>query len=178
MRELAGANMNTRISPKVFPVVGMMPICRYIYNTGGANMIVDPKGIPSSITVSAIDTDGHCICEGMTPLVIPQKMPRLDSRTGQYCIVFESQGDRKGIWLSASIEAGWFLSGDNSCGGFIDMLIIDPLSGAIWTVAPSAAPTFPDFGAPRCTGGLGVVLAYQVAHTLFALAGQVSEGRL
>jgi hypothetical protein len=162
----------------VFPLLGMLPKCRHTSNIDGTNRMVDPQGIPSSIAVSAIDTDGQRVCEGMTPLVIPQKRPGPDFKAEQYCIVFESQGEQKGIWLSASIAAGWYLAGDNSCGGFIDLLIIDPLSGAIWTVDPSLVPLFPDFGMPRCTGGLGVVLAYQVAHKLFAVAGQVSEGRL
>lgn len=160
--------MNTRMSPMVLPLVGLAPICRPITNILGSNQAVNSTCIPMHSKISVLDTEGCLYYQGTTPTTIPTKKTDFPFSTEQYRIVFNAQDRKRGIWLSSSPDSGWYLRGNIIGAGFIGMLIIDPLSGAMWTLEPSAE---------QC-GALKVVLAYRISHQLFEAAKQISEGRM
>jgi hypothetical protein len=104
----------------------------------------------------------------MTPINIPLKKTASPFEAEKYRIAFTAQGEQKVIWLSASAKTGWYLKGGLRGAGFIDWLLVDPLSGAIWAVSSLS----------NSTETLQVAVAYQIPQDLFAIATQVSKGRL
>jgi hypothetical protein len=44
--------------------------------------------------------------------------------------------DKSTVQISSGLNAGWYLLGNALVGGLIGWLIVDPISGAMWSLAP------------------------------------------
>ncbi len=168
--------MNKRILAVFAIALTMLPIygCATIMKGGDQDMLVasDPKGA----TVSVYDARGMLIAGGKTPVTLPLAKGDGFFKPAKYRMVFEAPGyDPKEIWISGTLEAGWYLVGNFIVGGFIGWLVVDPITGAMWNLKPSSVMATLD----RSLGlapdsNLRVVLSSEVSPDLLALATPIS----
>ena len=89
---------------------------------------------PDQATITITDENGRVIHSGKTPTTVT-----LDTKKGyfsgkDYTVTFEKEGYAK---HTAQIRRGvdtWYIAGNFFIGGLIGWLIVDPLTGAMWTL--------------------------------------------
>lgn len=90
----------------------------------------DPEG--ASITI--VNRAGKVVFEGLTPTVVKLKSSAGYMKKEEYTITFTKDGYvQKTVNISAELD-GWYI-GNILLGGIPGMLIIDPLSGAMYKIA-------------------------------------------
>lgn len=96
----------------------------------------DPSGSKLVIT----DSMGKEIYAGMTPAVVELKGKDGFFSGASYTITMSKEGyDEKSILISSKID-GWYW-GNILFGGLIGMLIIDPMTGAMWALPEESNAT-------------------------------------
>jgi hypothetical protein len=110
--------------------------CATIIKGGGES--VSFKSNPSDADVKVIDArNGTTVASGKTPLSV-----KLDRGAGyfkgaKYNVVIEKPGfSKKEFVIDSSLMAGWYLVGNLLFGGLIGWFIVDPATGAMWTLDP------------------------------------------
>lgn len=95
---------------------------------------VSIKSQPIRATITVIDENGKTVFSGRTPTTV-----YLDTKKGyfsgkDYTVTFEKEGYAK---HTAQIRRGvdmWYIAGNFVIGGLIGWLIVDPFTGAMWTL--------------------------------------------
>jgi hypothetical protein len=126
---------------------------------------------PSGASVSIYDSDGARIAEGTTPITIPLKKGAGYFKAAKYRVVFEASGMKsKEVWITGSMETGWYILGNLLVGGLLGWLIVDPASGAMWNLSPERVDASLAMSMKGSGSGLTVILAAQVPAVLMATA--------
>lgn len=159
------------LSVLVVPFFGCATIVR------GTDQKLDFRSDPDGAKVSVYDSYGQLVGGGKTPVTIPLQKGDGYFKSAKYRVVFEAEGyDKKEIWVSGSLNAGWYLGGNFLVGGLIGWLIVDPLTGAMWTLKPSQINANLDKSlAAESDGSLKVILADQVSPAILAKATPVKD---
>ncbi|MDX9959688.1 MAG: hypothetical protein RBT68_14710 [Spirochaetia bacterium] len=167
--------MKNRILMIVVITFGLLPMIgsATIMKGGEQNMSFtsDPKDAP----VSVYNSSGIVVAGGRTPITLPISRGDGYFKPGKYRVVFEAPGySPKEIWLTGSLEAGWYLVGNLFLSGWIGWLVVDPITGAMWNLKPSVVSANLDPSlAEAPTGSLQVILASEVSAELLALADPI-----
>lgn len=134
------------------PTVALQLGCATIIKGGAEN--VSFKSNPSDADVRVIDArTGTTVASGKTPLTV-----KLDRGAGyfkgaKYNVVIEKPGfSKKEFVVDSSLMVGWYIFGNVLFGGLIGWFIVDPATGAMWTLDPDEtnvelAPTAPQSAA-------------------------------
>ena len=131
---------------------------------------------PSGAKVSVYDVDNRLVADGKTPITLPLAKGASYFQPAKYRVVFEATGRaNKEVWLSGSMESGWYIVGNFFIGGLIGWLIVDPLTGAMWNLKPSTVDASLEPKLSASDGGLRVVLADQVPAKVLDLATPVGS---
>ncbi|HUW40022.1 MAG TPA: hypothetical protein VMV90_03360 [Rectinemataceae bacterium] len=163
--------MTKKVLPWLLLFLGILPMLGCATIMTGSSQKVGFQSDPSGATVTVFDSDGQQIADGTTPITIPLKKGASYFQAAKYRVVFELPGrQKKEIWLSGSLEGGWYIAGNLLIGGIIGWLIVDPLSGAMWNLTPSNVNERLDPSVSAIDGGLRVVLASQVPPGLLVKA--------
>jgi len=102
----------------------------------GSAQQVSIRSNPDDATVKVYDSSGNVVYDGKTPATAILKKGAAFFRPASYRVVVERTGYKvKEISLVGGIE-GWYL-GNLIFGGLIGMLIVDPSTGAMWTLTPA-----------------------------------------
>ena len=89
---------------------------------------------PEGAGITIENRAGRVIFEGTTPTIVKLKAAAGYMMREEYTITFTKSGyAQKVVHISAELE-GWYI-GNILLGGFPGMLIIDPLSGAMYKIA-------------------------------------------
>jgi len=101
------------------------------------NMQVIPiESNPSGASVKIYDNKGELIMNSNTPCQANLKRGLAMFRPCKYKVVIEKEGvNSKELVISARLS-GWYLGGNLIFGGLIGYIIVDPLTGAMWTLTP------------------------------------------
>jgi len=97
---------------------------------------------PAGATVSVKDSHGVEVFRGTTPTVVTLKASTGYFSPASYSLQFEKEGYAPG---AASISAGmdgWYI-GNIIFGGLIGMLVVDPLTGAMWRLDDAVYANLP-----------------------------------
>ncbi|HOV63617.1 MAG TPA: hypothetical protein PLG43_07025 [Spirochaetia bacterium] len=150
----------------ILAVVGCATIVK------GSDETVSFQSEPEGAAISVYDADGFMVAEGITPITIPLPKGSGYFQAAKYRIVFETPGyAKKEIWIKGSLESGWYIAGNFLIGGILGWLIIDPLSGAMWTLKPATVNARLDkTGAGIAGTSLHIVLASQVSPETLKMA--------
>ena len=107
--------------------------CATIVHSGPRNIPV--ASTPAGAKVSIYDRSNTLVMTNITPFVAPLD-PKFGYFKGQtYRLVFELAGYNPAeIKLDSSLSAWYF--GNLLFGGLIGMLVVDPLTGAMYNLAP------------------------------------------
>ena len=102
----------------------------------GAHQTISFKSDPSEASVKIYDAKGEMVSEQKTPFIVTLKKGRGYFKSEDYRVVIEKAGYRPSeIQISARV-GGWYAFGNLLFGGLIGYFIVDPISGAMWTLTP------------------------------------------
>jgi hypothetical protein len=142
----------------------------------GSDQKVSFSSEPSGAKLSVFDTNGARIAGGKTPITLPLKRGAGFFQAAKYRVVFEAPGYApKEVWLSGSIDAGWYVLGNFVCGYLVGWLIIDPISGAMWDLKPDSIHGELEQGLSMVDGGLRIVLAQDLPPDILAQATPIAQ---
>ncbi len=127
---------------------------------GGGPEPVSIRSQPADADVKIYDAvSGAHITSGKTPVLVQLAKSKGFFRGGKYRVVIEKPGFEKREVIIDSHVSGWYVGGNILFGGLIGWLIVDPGTGAMWTldeqvdvelppVAPTVAPASPPNAEP------------------------------
>lgn len=89
---------------------------------------------PEGAELCIVNRAGHIVFEGQTPANVKLKSSAGYMKREEYKIIFSMEGyAQKVVYISAELD-GWYI-GNVVIGGWLGMLIVDPLSGAMYKIA-------------------------------------------
>ena len=91
-------------------------------------------------TIKVLDNSGNVVTEGKGKVDVLLKRGNGMFKGCNYKIVAESGSDKQEILLESGVN-GAYVVGNFFLGGFIGWVIVDPVSGAMWTIkTPDGLP--------------------------------------
>jgi hypothetical protein len=104
----------------------------------GGSQQINITSTPEGAQVTIFDSSNHQIWSSDTTPAVA-KLRRGEEYFGgaSYRIEISKPGYQKEIVTVSSSMNGWYLVGNLFVGGLIGWLIIDPVTGAMWTLSPS-----------------------------------------
>lgn len=120
---------------KLLPLVlaaGLLSGCASIVGQGGAEAI-KLSSSPDQADVSIADETGRIVYRGNTPTVVNLEKKKAYFSGKDYTITITKPGYKDQTILVKTRANGWYLAGNLLFGGLIGYLIVDPLTGAMWT---------------------------------------------
>ena len=98
---------------------------------GHSSYDVSINSVPSEAQLTIVNSKGTEVFAGMTPATVRLKSSEGFFKRATYTLTFTKPGyDKHQTQLSADIQPWYF--GNLLVGGVIGMLVIDPLTGAMW----------------------------------------------
>ncbi|WKZ33637.1 MAG: hypothetical protein QY316_04335 [Thermodesulfobacteriota bacterium] len=105
------------------------------------------KGSPQVVTINSNPSDanlkiedsrtGSTIYAGKTPYTATLTRGAGYFKSARYDIVLEKDGYQTRQFIIQGSPNGWYIGGNFIFGGLIGWLIVDPLTGAMWTLSPA-----------------------------------------
>lgn len=114
--------------------------------TGGRKE-VNFRSEPPGATVTVTDEKGVTVFEGQTPTVVTLKTGKAYFRTKNYTVRFAMPGYQPMETTVKSRVSGWYF-GNLIFGGLIGIVIVDPLTGALYTLPPESSIALVPDGQP------------------------------
>jgi hypothetical protein len=98
---------------------------------------VDFNSTPQGAEVEIESRDGRIVYSGRTPATVWLEPSAGYMRPEHYKVTYRhAGGEPVTTWINARID-GWYF-GNLFLGGLIGMLLIDPLTGAMWKIPPGS----------------------------------------
>ncbi len=113
--------------------------CASVVDGGAENISVSstPK---ASFKILDINKNNNIVFSGSTPATVKPSRSGGYFKAGKYDFVFTADGYmEQTIRLEAHLNGGWYIVGNIFFGGFLGWLIVDPLTGAMWTFGKNNA---------------------------------------
>ncbi|WP_291370384.1 MULTISPECIES: hypothetical protein [unclassified Acinetobacter] len=107
--------------------------CASIFS--GSTQTLTFKSVPESANITITNKSGEKIHTGSTPATVTLKRGNGFFKPAGYEVAFSKEGfQTKKIQVTASVN-GWYI-GNIIFGGLLGLLIIDPATGAMYTLSP------------------------------------------
>jgi len=122
---------------------------------------------PAEAEITIVDEAGSTVYKGKTPTTVT-----LGTRAGyfkgkDYRVTFAKKGYAEHTVAIRRSVSSWYIFGNLVFGGLIGYLIVDPATGAMWTLQKDVhAELSPLTGAMPGEGGLRIVLLDEVPSSL------------
>ena len=106
----------------------------------GSHKKVTFKSTPEGATVTIVDKKGKTVAEGITPFTTKLRKGGPYFAGRRYTVQFAKEGyfDSK-VELKSTMN-GWYL-GNLVFGGLLGLIIVDPLTGAVYTLPKEVSTT-------------------------------------
>lgn len=91
---------------------------------------------PSEARVTLSDSSGRTCITQRTPCTVSLKRGDGFFRSGSYTVPIEKEGYRPWRTQIEGRANGWYIAGNFVFGGLIGWVIVDPATGAMWTLIP------------------------------------------
>lgn len=148
----------------------MLSACATI--VGDKTQLINLKSTPSEAAITVTDEKGDAIFKGTTPTSVTlQKSDGSYFGGKTFVVTVEKPGYQEvKVTLDTKMN-GWYVGGNLIFGGLIGWLILDPFTGAMYTIKPENVDT--QLAAQGTSGlsneeGLHVVLLESVPASLHA----------
>ena len=152
----------------VVPVVLSLAACATII--AGQDQEISINSEPSGANVVIYDTNNLPVWDSTTPSIVTLKKGRDYFKAAQYRVEVTKQGYAKQeFMITGDLNVGWYLVGNFFLGGLIGWLIVDPLTGAMWTLSPDTiyAPLGQQGAVPGNDGELVVILKQDIPEEVY-----------
>lgn len=142
------------------------------FNIGCASIVsksdypVTISSNPQGAEITIVDDDGVTVFRGTTPTTTTLEAKAGFFKGQDYIVTFTLDGHQP---VEAKIKRGldgWYLFGNILIGGLIGWLIVDPLTGAMWTLKDLNVVMNPETGAQLTNDGLRVLTLNEVPESL------------
>jgi len=101
----------------------------------GSTKTISVNSNPTGADFSIQNKQGKEIHAGVTPSTVTLKRGRGYFAAADYTISFSKPGYKPmDMPMKQGLEAGWYFLGNLVFGGLIGIVIVDPLTGAMWTI--------------------------------------------
>ncbi len=118
--------------------VGLLASCASIIKGGGQGVTV--RSNPPDADVKVMDIrSGAVVGSGKSPLSLKLDRGAGFFKGGKYKVVVEKAGYAPREILVDSSANGWYIAGNLVFGGLIGWIIVDPATGAMWSLDPDEA---------------------------------------
>ena len=92
---------------------------------------------PENANVVIYDKHNMKVWDSSTPTVVNLKRGVGYFSGASYRVEITREGyEKQTVQISSGLNGGWYLAGNLLLGGLIGWLIVDPISGAMWTLKP------------------------------------------
>lgn len=117
-------------------------LCGTLAMTTGCASIVGKSEYPIRITsrpdqagITLTDGSGAVVYSGTTPTTVTLPTKRKYFRGHDYKVTFQKDGYAEHVAEIRRGVSGWYIFGNLVFGGVIGWLIVDPATGAMWTLS-------------------------------------------
>lgn len=124
-------------------VAGIIAAASLLALSGCATIVGDKEqaitfqSTPSEATITITDETGSTLFSGLTPTTTQLKKSDGSYFGGKtYTVEIAKQGYETRDFTINSRVNGWYVGGNLIFGGFIGWLVVDPLTGAMYTLSP------------------------------------------
>lgn len=124
---------------KIRKVIALLTVCIFIA-TGCASIVsksqypVTFSSQPDQAGISIVDETGKVIYKGKTPTTVTLEAGAGFFRGKNYTVIFSKEDyPNHTAEIKRSVD-GWYILGNLIFGGLIGLLIVDPATGAMWTL--------------------------------------------
>lgn len=152
----------------VFALVLTMVSCASIIHGGNQKVMIQAE--PSDAQIKVFDGNGMEIWSSLAPTEVILKRSTGFFQGANYTVEISKDGYQTvTIPLTPNI-AGWYIAGNFFFGGMLGWIIVDPLTGAMWTLSPDEVYASLDSSLSYEEGdeGLYIVLKEQISPEVFA----------
>jgi hypothetical protein len=105
----------------------------------GSQQSINVSSDPSEAGVKIYDSTGGVVYDSHTPATVSLRKGQGYFQGATYRVVIEKQGFKpKEVLIRSDLQVGWYVVGNFFIGGLIGWLIVDPLTGAMWTLSPES----------------------------------------
>lgn len=121
---------------KLLPILTIVALCgcATIVNKPSQKIAINSQ--PSGASVKIVDEDGVNVYNGVTPSTAALKKGRGYFKSKSYKVTVSKSGySPTTINLTARVS-GWYIGGNFVFGGLLGWLVVDPLTGAMFTLDP------------------------------------------
>lgn len=116
---------------------GLLAGCASIVGKGGSETL-NLSSSPDRANVTITDEAGQVVYRGNTPTVVNLEKKKAYFSGKDYTVVISKSGSQNQTIQVKTRPNGWYLAGNLLFGGLIGYLIVDPLTGAMWTFDTNA----------------------------------------
>lgn len=135
LARLRARSMQFTVAASVSLALAGLPACATIIN--GSDQPLTLKSIPgdAKLTIYDVRNGNTPIASGTTPQIVTLKRGSGYFRGAKYRVVMQKdQYTTEELTITGNIN-GWYLGGNLIFGGLIGYLILDPLTGGMWTLS-------------------------------------------
>lgn len=113
----------------------LLGLCGCASIVDGRRPEISINSSPEGAKVTVFDKTDQVVTNGITPFVASFKRSSGFFKGANYRLVFELAGHQKAEAMITAKVNGWYI-GNIFIGGILGMLIIDPATGAMWSLHP------------------------------------------
>lgn len=135
----------------------------------GGDQKINIQSDPSEASVKIVSSDGMTVFNSQTPALAVLKRGNGFFKGASYRIIVEKPGYKKQeVALQSGLNAGWYLLGNLLLGGLIGWLIVDPATGAMYSLSPEnvSAQMEKEAAFLKQKDGLMIVLLKEVPESI------------
>lgn len=102
----------------------------------GKNQLIGINSNPDQAQIAIKDEYNQVVYRGTTPTSVTLKKGDGYFHGKDYTVEISKEGYSNQVVTIKSSAGGWYLLGNILVGGLIGWFIVDPLTGAMWTLSP------------------------------------------
>lgn len=154
-----------KVRGKMGNYLAILMILSFTLSTGCASIVaggpqtIPIKSNPSDASLKIVNLrDGNAIYAGKTPYTATLERGAGYFKKSRYNVIVEKEGCQPKEILIEGSPSGWYILGNLVFGGLIGWLIVDPITGAMWTLSPSDVSLNLETKAALFKGGEGLMI--------------------
>lgn len=133
--------MKKLITASLIAALATMTGCASIIS--GSTQTLTFKSVPEQASISITNKAGEKVHTGVTPVTVTLKRGNGFFQSAAYHVTFKKEGfQTKTVQVTGTVN-GWYVA-NIIFGGLIGLLIVDPATGAMYTLNPSDINTVLD----------------------------------
>jgi PEGA domain-containing protein len=152
-----------------------LALCVALATTGCASIVgksqypVTISSRPDQADITIVDEKGDSVYTGKTPTTVTLRTKARYFKGKNYTVTFQKEGYAKHVAQIHRGVSGWYMFGNFVFGGLIGWLIVDPATGAMWTLQKEVSVDLePQSASAPAESGLRIVLLEDVPLPLRA----------